>query len=199
MDTRNFIPAITLIFAISAHASQSIPHPTPLQSLALQPEVQITWSEEIARIESADTIAVVTAIEVENPKDETLTRGVLVELESEDNADQFFVDRTYLRQFMNELVKLEPSISTDHQDRPCEASHSCIGGIARCRPSQHIPQAFCPEMRIFVAGGTALILRTPKNYFEFPEVLPSALLAALYQASERLSEQSDEWETATDD
>lgn len=191
MSIRELVTVGALMFASSMQASQSIPYPTPLQALATHPEARILWTEEVARIETPEAATVITALEVENPDEESPARGILVELESAGAEDEFFVDSADIKQFMNELAGLEPLISKSYSGEPCGAKHSCISGIARCRPSQHIPQAYCPEVRTFTAGGQALILRTPEIYFEFPDVPPSAMLAAVYLAWQRIASRAE--------
>jgi hypothetical protein len=169
----------------AAQTARSIPEPTPLQALAFSPDSRIVWSEEVRQIDSAMSLAVVSAIEVEGADGESL-RGVLVELENEDARDAFYIDAEYLRQFMNELAGLEPAWPPGEPPDPCTALNTCMGGVARCRPSQTKPQAVCAEVYTTADSEEGIYLRTPRNHFRFPWIRPSALFAAIAQAIDEL-------------
>lgn len=168
-----------------AGGGHSISEPTPLQSLAMKPESEFVWSKEVTRIESTRSTATVSAIEVEGADGELL-RGILVELENGEASDAFYIDGEHVRQFMSELAQLEPSQPPGESKTPCRAKNTCRGGVARCRPSQTIPQAYCPEFYTTADLEEGIFLWTPRDYFRFPWIRPSALFAAIAQATDAL-------------
>lgn len=164
---------------------RSIADPTPLQVLATLPGTKLTWSQEVYPVESRESTARVTAIELEGANGQR-HHGILVQLDGEDASDAIYIDQKYARQFMSELAHLEPAGPPGEPPTAHGGRRSYFEGIARCRPSQQVAQAFCPEYytdyEAVPEPEEGLYLRTPRAHFRFPWVRPSALFTSLAMA-----------------
>lgn len=84
--------------------------PTPLEAFAQMPATHIAWSKEIARIDSSDAHAVVTALILEDtarPPDRM--RGVRIDLRNQSFKDQIYLGEETLaayRDALNEISQL---------------------------------------------------------------------------------------------
>lgn len=92
---------------------------------------------------------------------QTGVRVVLVGYSS--TSDALFLDRSQAAQLRDELIGVASYRG--------EVEHFCAGncelGIARCRPSQAEPQAWCPGFYLSSSGDRGLALSTPRRSFRF--------------------------------
>jgi hypothetical protein len=179
----------TLLAAMaSAHAHAdsngelSIPEPTQL-SVAMKAGAKTVWTHSAGEIRSSDATAVLTAIEVAE-QDGQRANGIWISLRNLDSADDLDLSEFELRQFRTELAELESRFA-EFASR-CEATHSCVSGVARCRPSQTEPQAYCPGIYTTSSFLAGFGLSTTHHSFVFPFVRPEKFLISVDSAVEAL-------------
>ena len=144
----------------------SVAEPTELHTVASADGSEVVWSEFIGEIKSADANAAVTAIQVEE-RDGKRIRGVLTRLETAVSADEIYITEASLSSLRNELQEIE---YTRKFDIECEAKNRCVHGIARCRPSQTVRQAYCPGRYSTANSEEGFVLSTPRSTFSFPSI-----------------------------
>ncbi len=158
----------------------AIPEPTAFETIAKQRGTTIILSEEVGRVESSDSRAIITALILENSYYRpSRVRGIRIDLRNASASDHIFVEESELVQLKYELVGMDCGIA---RMRNQTGSTYRMNGIARCRPSQTIPQAFCPGYYIAPESeGLALSTFNGGN-FKFPSARPAALAGAIGRA-----------------
>lgn len=169
-------------------ASASIPEPTELSVVATRTDARLLWSRDVDWIRSADAKAAITAIEVAGQEGQRIP-GISISLSSSDAVDTLYLAESELHRFLDELAELASSVELAGSTR-CEATTYCLTGIARCRPSQAIPQAFCPGIFTSPTRESGFALSTPRRSFMFPSVGPSNFAAAMRSAARALEERT---------
>ncbi len=164
----------------------SVPEPTRLHSAALADGSKRVWSELIGGIESDDAHAAVSIIVIESRQRERV-RGIEITLESSTATDRIYVPEGLLTNFRDELEHLEFSRQFANK---CEAQRLCLYGIARCRPSQPIRQAYCPGRYSTPGSEEGLNLSTPRHSFTFPSVGTEQLISLISKAIDAMQEES---------
>ncbi len=160
----------------------SVPEPTRLHTIASADGSKLVWSELLGRIESSDARATVSVIEVESPEEERV-RGMKIMLENSRSTDQIYLTESLLSVLQEELEFLEFSRQFDDE---CQAQRFCMHGIARCRPSQTVRQAYCPGRYTTANSEEGLSLSTPRHSFKFPSVGTEHLNALIDEAIQAL-------------
>lgn len=170
-----------LLTAVSAHAapaqSEPLPAPGPL-ALALEaPEAQTLAVLAGAPLESRGVRAVVTALVVRNPTAAgEPVRGARLDLHEGKVRDSVFIDEADLVEVKRELDGLDCGLE---RDRERVNSPHLVRGVARCRPSQSVPQAWCPAYTITPDGeGLTVSVHAGHRYY-FAGVRPAQLAAAI--------------------
>ncbi|MCZ6503889.1 MAG: hypothetical protein O6945_15425 [Gammaproteobacteria bacterium] len=163
----------------TAQASAA-PEPTELEVWALQQGSRVIWSEEVGRIESTDAQAVITAVVVEKSQNiPGRVRGVRVDLKNETSTDQIYVEEKELVYLKRDLTRMDCSIARMRNE---SGATYRVQGIERCRPSQPIPQAYCPGYYIGPEfEGLSLSTFAGHNY-RFPSKRPSVMADAIGRA-----------------
>lgn len=144
----------------------SVPEPTQLHTAALAERSNLIWSELLGEIQSADARAEILAIEVEGPDGERVL-GEKISFENSTAEDQLYITDTLLPNLRYELADLE---SESQVAGECQAKNRYIRGIARCRPSRTVKQAYCPSHYSAPNSGSGMILSTPRHSFSFPSI-----------------------------
>jgi hypothetical protein len=185
------IPCLLLAAAAGARAQNqsiaesSIPEPTDLSVAALQTGVTLVWSQVVGQIQSTGANAVITAVELTS-RDGQRIHGVTVSLSSADATDKLYLGGFELLRFRDELAEL----ASVGLGTPCEAINSCVTGIARCRPSQTVLQAYCPWVYTTSTSEEGFGLSTPRHSFQFPSISPSKFIVAADSAIDALDGRS---------
>ena len=160
----------------------SVPEPTHLYTVAVAAGSTLVWSQRLGEIESVDARATISVIAVEG-YDGKRVRGMKLMLEDSMMTDQIYLPESLLSNLRDELEQLEDW----HQvDRKCEAKELCIHGIARCRPSRTVSQAYCPSRYSKPNSEEGLILSTPHHMFMFPVVGTEQLSTLIIDAIQTL-------------
>jgi hypothetical protein len=156
------------------------PEPTQLELWMGHPGSRITTSEVVGKVESADADAVITALIIENPRsDPTQLRGIRIDLSNDAATDRIFVDEGDLVYRKDEFDSMACSVP-GVQDEAGAAIR--VHGIARCRPSQTIPQAYCPGYYITHDSVSFRLSTFSGRNFTFPAQAPAALANAIGRA-----------------
>jgi hypothetical protein len=177
------LPAALLLLSAAASAlcsaqrfdENSVPASTGLSAVASAPTAEVIVMGRPSQIESDDAIAEIAPVQVMNSGGESL-RGVRVSLKSQGQADQLYLDVSQVSQLREEFVGFEAwpeGLST------CEAINVCVFGVARCRPSQDVPQAFCPSLYLTSAGDRGVLLAAAGHSFRFPSTHVSVFVSAI--------------------
>ncbi len=182
-----FLVSLTCAFLSVPVKSQfaegtSVPEPTQLQAVASADDSILVRQEVLGEIETTDARASVSAIEIETPGGEK-ERGVKISLENSISTDRIYVTDNQVTNLREELKELDFASQFDGE---CQAKHRCIYGIARCRPSQTVSQAYCPSRYSTPKSEKGLILSTPRYSFLFPSVETGQLDTLLSEAAQVL-------------
>lgn len=197
MTLRYLVPFLLLAAAISARAQRppntepSIPEPTALATVAASPDTQIVWTQAIGNLQGADptdSSVAVAAVEMIDQQGEVL-RGAIVSLSSPDSTDKLYLGETELQLVQDELAELAAILESEGNTE-CEAINICVMGIARCRPSQSVIQAYCPGIYSTPSSKTGFALATPRQSFRFPKFALRGLMVLLIAATSTISERS---------
>ena len=162
----------------------SIPEPTQLSSLVSKSGVEIVKIGNPGRIESSNSTAEISAIEVVAYGGDR-QRGAKLVLESPEQSDWIYMDVDEISQLRDEFVNFDSWYETGMQ---CEAISMCIFGVARCRPSQAELQAYCPAVYSTPDGKLGLWLSTPRGSFQFPSLRTDVIIDAINKVIHDLSE-----------
>ncbi len=156
------------------------PEPSQLEVWAGQPGSRITKSEEVGRIDSTDAQAVITAVVIERRYNTpSRVRGVRIDLRNASSTDRIYVEESELVYLKHELDSMDCGIAAmRNQSEPAYR----VRGIARCRPSQSIPQAYCPGYYITPESEGLSLSTFGGHNFRFPSKRPSALADAIGRA-----------------
>ena len=168
-------------------ADFSIPEPTDLSVVALRADTTLLWSQEVGHVQSTGANATITAIEMAS-RDGQRLRGITVSLSSSDATDKLYLGEFELLRFRDELTELGSEL--EGFSTRCEAILYCVTGVGRCRPSQNVPQAYCPGVYTTSSSQEGFGLSTPRHSFQFPAIKPSNFTVAIDAAAKALDERS---------
>jgi hypothetical protein len=154
---------------------RSIPEPSQLGVVASDSDAQVIAIGSSRRIESSESTAEIAVVEVV-ASDGERQRGVRVSLESAGGTDEIYLDSGQAAQLRDELAGLE---GWYERDATCEAIRYCVRGVARCRPSQSVRQAYCPSVYVTPEGEQGVILSTPRFSFRYPSMRAAVFVAAV--------------------
>ncbi len=159
--------------------TSAIPEPTVFEKIAKQRGTTIILSEEVGRVESSDSQAIITALILENSYYRpSRVRGIRIDLRNESTSDHIFVEESELVHLKYELVGLECGIV---RVRNQSGAAYRMNGVGRCSP-RRIPQAYCPGYYIAPESeGLALSTFNGGN-FSFPSARPASLAGAIGRA-----------------
>jgi hypothetical protein len=143
---------------------------------------KLVWSELVGDIDSSDARATVSVIEVESRQGDKV-RGIKIMLENSTSTDELYLTENLLPNVRTELEQLE--FSLQFYDK-CDAKHLCMHGIARCRPSQTVRQAYCPGHYSTPGSEEGLNMSTPGYSFMFPSVGTERLISLIGEAIQAL-------------
>jgi hypothetical protein len=173
------LAACLLLSAATAGAEESdegsIPEPTELSILASDAMNEMAVAGSPISIESEESNASLTVVEV-LAADGHEARGVRLSLQNASQEDELYLDSNQLAQVLDEFVGLKQWYE---RNETCGAQKRCVHGIARCRPSQTVRQAFCPGFYSTPDGERGVLVSTPRNSFLFPSVEPSVFASAI--------------------
>ena len=162
---------LLLVFSASINGAESVPSPTKLERAWNLPNSKMKSELKLGEVSTSTTRMTISQVSVETVGGETLS-GIKIYLNSSIGAcifsgcsesgdtDLVFLDSEFVPQILAELKEVE------------SRNLSGYFGIARCRPSQPVPQAYCLESFVINETDFGILVRTPKAWFKFTEVLP---------------------------
>lgn len=178
------LPAAVLIFCAASGVAagqdedDSVPAPTVLESRVVAHEVEVSDVAPTHALSSEETRATLTAIAAKGQGGDTI-RGAQLSLVDDAAHGVLYLDYAQLVRFRDEYADMTRWYE---RQTPCGATVRCVQGVARCRPSNTIPQAWCPGFFTTPDGERGALIGTPNGTFEFPGVSPAELAALADEA-----------------
>lgn len=154
---------------------RSIPEPTELGSVALSPGAEIRTIGADASVGSRDSNAQIAAVEVRTANGKRQC-GLRIALESSGRLELVYLAIKEAAQLREEFAGLDASYSSSSH---CEAINMCVEGVARCRPSQTVRQAYCPSAYSTPQGEHGVYLSSHRTAFRFPLTPASQFVSAI--------------------
>jgi hypothetical protein len=122
--------------------------------------------------------------------DGQVLRGIIVSLSSPSATDELYLGEPELQLLQDELAELAAILESEGFASRCEAINTCVTGIARCRPSQSVIQAYCPGIYTTPGSQEGFALATPRQSFLFPSFGLRGFMSLVEAAALALSERS---------
>jgi hypothetical protein len=177
--------AILLLHAVVSTAvvaqdfdEDSIPEPTQFSVVASDETADMIVVGSPSSIDSDDSKAEIVVVEVVT-SDGSHQSGVRILLKHAGQLDYLYLDASQVSRFRDELASFELRYG---RGETCEAIGRCVHGIARCRPSQAVQQAFCLSFYSTPDGKQGVSVSTPRYLFIFPSTEPSVFVSAINAA-----------------
>jgi hypothetical protein len=195
VDPRSSVPCHVILALIpnlllaQDFGERPVLDPTRLSGFALAAGADTRVVGAQAAVESRDSIAEITSILVNSHGEHH--RGVRVSLKDSSQVEELYIDVGEAAQLRDEFGTFERWVDGT---RPCEATTLCVEGVARCRPSQTLPQAYCPSAYATPQGEHGVFLSTPRHSFRFPSTEPSAFVRWIDAAIAELGRQTSDSE-----
>lgn len=152
-----------------------IPEPTELGRTALSPGAEIRAISAPVSVESRESSAEVTAVEI-RAADGKRHCGLRMTLRNAGQTELVYLAVDQAAQLREEFSGFEASYASSSR---CEATHMCVEGVARCRPSQTVRQAFCPSAYSTLQGERGVYLSSSHTAFKFPLTPASKFVSAI--------------------
>ena len=163
----------------------SIPEPTKLSLVAAAESAEITVVKSPIPLHSENSIAEVSIIEVVTSKAKH-HRGIRVLLKNATQHDDIYFDENQASQLRDEFAGMKMWYENN---QTCEVNSQCHHGVARCRPSQVVRQAFCPGFYTSWGGEQGAVVSTQHHSFYFPSITPSMFADVIDSALSVLTQQ----------
>ena len=165
---------LLLVFSVCLNAEESVPSPTKLELALELPDSSVTNEFKLGEVSTPKAKIIISEVSVETRNGEALS-GIKIYLSSSDGScifsdctesgdtDIIFLDSELIPLILGELKEV--------------GSRNLGGyfGIARCRPSQLVPQAYCLESFVLDESDFGTLIRTPRTWFKFDGLPPSDL------------------------
>jgi len=165
--------AITLLaFCSIVNATESVPSPTKLEVTLRQMGSVIASEVELGTISTSKAELGISEISVKTGQGDVL-KGIKIHLSDISSSDVVFLESERVSIFIQELKEIGN----------CQRHSACVGyfGIARCRPSQPEPQAYCLENYKISESDYGTLIRTPKGWFKLNQILATTLIEVVNQ------------------
>jgi hypothetical protein len=178
--------------ALSQNQAPSL-QPTALEAFAELPATRVAWSHEVARIESSEAHAVVTALILEDtaqPPDRM--RGVRIDLLSADSKDEVYLDEETLSVYKNALDEIAMEATRQRNEGPARDNLTPDGtnyvGAEVFRYADKVPRVHhLTAAHYFGPDSSGLYVHAFKGIgFRFPNQDASQLSLALASAMKEL-------------
>jgi hypothetical protein len=165
---------------------KSIQEPTQFSVVVSDATAHATVVGSPTLVKSDESIAEIALIEITTSAD-TRRLGVRASLRGAGQVDTLYLDPSEASQLREELVGFD---TWYEPGQPCEAIRQCVRGVARCRPSQSVRQAFCPSLYSTAEGEQGILISTPRSSFRFPAIKPSIFISAIDMVVGELNERT---------
>lgn len=159
--------ALWLTCVSNVFGAESIPAPTAMQKILESADSVMISSKPLGELETDDSSIVFTSVTV-RLDDDVIQEGLKINLSNRVGSEYVGLEAKLVSNFLAELAEIGR----------CEQFSACGGyfGIARCRPSQPEPQAYCMENFSFSETEYGVLFRTPINTYRLVQVKPSDLI-----------------------
>jgi hypothetical protein len=181
--------AATLLACCCALSGQTAERPTAAQLEAFehflkQPTAKVTWSKEVARIDSESAHAVVTALIVEDGKERK--RGVRIDLAEGDRKDSVYAGEDLLARLIGALDEIGTGLPAWHA-REGARGNGCFGSGAFWLQEGHTLSA----SQCVTQDWSGLSVGTGEGgrSFRFTGLDPAPFAAAVAKARDALKQQ----------
>jgi hypothetical protein len=154
---------------------RSIPDPTELGSLAVSPGAKIRAIGIQVLVKSHDSNAEIAAVEVQTA-DGKHQCGLQITLKDAGHSEQIYLAMQEAAQLRDEFAGFDAYYSSNSR---CEAISMCVEGVARCRPSQTVRQAYCPSVYSTPQGEHGVYFSASRSAFRFPATPASQFVSAI--------------------
>lgn len=155
----------------------SVAEPTTLAIAVANAAHGAVQLEALGEVSSSDANARILLVAVSSATSVEV-RGLLVEIEDGEASDRVYLPEELLQELQRELQ----GFAGRDRAQDCSAQHMCMYGIARCRPSQTVKQAWCPGRYVRPGVEEGLMISTARHRFMFPSV-DSTAIANLFAAA----------------
>ncbi|MCH8135424.1 MAG: hypothetical protein IIB77_05540 [Proteobacteria bacterium] len=160
--------------------SKAVPEASVFEKIAKQRGTKFISSEEVGRIDSSDARAIITALIIENSHYRpSRVRGIRIDLSNQTSSDQLYLEEGELVYLKHELDGLDCGVASMRSE---SGAPYRVRGIGRCRPSQSVPQAYCPGYYIGPDSEGLSLSTFSGGNFRFPSARPSVLADAIGRA-----------------
>ncbi len=156
-----------LAFCSIVNAAESISSPTKLEAAMMQTNSVVTSEIELGAISTSEANFKVSEISIKTEKGNVLN-GIKIYLSNSDGSEDVFLESESVPLLLKELEEIGN----------CRRYSACDGyfGIARCRPSQSEPQAYCLENYNISNSDFGTLIRTTSGWYKLNQVLPAFLI-----------------------
>ena len=165
---------VMLISSALLNAADSIPSPTKLEIEMARSDSSVTSEVKLGEVSTPEVKLKISEVSVKTKSGNVLS-GIKIELFSSNGScifsgcketgstDTLLLNSELVPVFLEELKEIE--------------SRNVGGyfGVARCRPSQPVPQAYCLESFKIDESDFGILVRTPQSWFKLNQVPPSDL------------------------
>ena len=195
MNIKSSVPCLVVLGVIpnllfaQDFDERSVSEPTRLSDVALDAGADTRAVGTQALVESRESIAQIAAVLLRSHGEHH--RGVRVSLKNPSQVDELYIDVGEAAQLRDEFGSFEKWLE---RTPTCQAISLCVEGVARCRPSQTVRQAYCPSAYSTPQGERGVFLSTPRHSFRFPSTEPSAFVHAIDAAIAELGRQTSDSE-----
>jgi hypothetical protein len=173
------VPVLCIFSAEILLCQQPALRPSALEAYLQQPNVQVTWSLEIGRFDSAEAHVTVTAILAQLSPAQKVT-GVRVELENRNGIDNVYLSEEQIPALIDSLTNLDSVVEEFHNKRSTPPLYM---GSCALRQSQP-PFIHTLSASYYIApdsSGLSLSSYNRQSY-RFPDRRPADLASLLTKA-----------------
>ena len=165
---------LLLVFSSLVNGEESVPSPTKLELAWGLPDSSVRSEFKLGEVSASNVKMIISGVSVEIGNGEALS-GIKIYLNSSNgscifsgcsesgNTDIIFLDSEFVPLILEELKEI------GYRNR------GGYSGVARCRPSQAVAQAYCLENFLIDETDFGILVRTPKAWFKFAGVSPGDL------------------------
>jgi len=177
------IPILCVFTAEIILCQESALRPSALEAYLQQPNVEVTWSSEIGRFDSAETHVMVTAI-LAQASPAQKAAGVKVELGNRNGTDYIYVGEDRIPGLIDALNNLDSEVEEFHNKR---STPSLYMGSCALRQSQ-APFIHTLSASYYIASDSSGLSLSSHNRqdYRFPDRRPADLASLLSKALREL-------------
>lgn len=183
---RFLLPALCVFSAKIVMCQQSALQPSVLEAYLQQPTVQVTWSMEVGRLDSAEAHVKVTAILAQNSASPTQTvTGVKVELGNHNGTDYVYLSQEQLSAIVETLSSLDSGIQA-FRNKPSNTSYRYMGSAALRQTQPPFVHTLTASYYIAPDSSGLSLSSYTRQLYRFPDRRPADFAMLLSNALEQI-------------